>query len=51
MDVSTTTAPQVHCPETDGKPIAETDIHIDALISLLQEGEYQRLLAGGAVAG
>src|SRR5262249_33337587 len=34
MDVSPTTAPQVHYPEADGKPMAETDIHIDALIYL-----------------
>jgi Uma2 family endonuclease len=34
MDVTTTTVPQVHYPETDGKPMAETDVHIDALIYL-----------------
>ena len=34
MDVITTAAQQVHYPETDGKPMAETDVHIDALISL-----------------
>src|SRR5262245_61346495 len=34
MDVSPTTAPQVHYPEADGKPIAETDVHIDVLIYL-----------------
>src|SRR5947209_5867888 len=34
MDVSTTTAQQVDYPETDGKPMAETDVHIDALIYL-----------------
>ena len=34
MDVSTTTAQQVDYPETDGKPMAETDVHIDALLYL-----------------
>lgn len=34
MDVITTAAQQVHYPETDGKPMAETDVHIDALIYL-----------------
>ncbi len=34
MEVSTTTAPQVHYPETDGKPMAETDVHSDVLIYL-----------------
>lgn len=34
MDVSTTAAKPIHYPETDGKPMAETDVHIDALIYL-----------------
>jgi Uma2 family endonuclease len=34
MNVSTTLAKQVHYPETDGKPMAETDVHIDTLIYL-----------------
>jgi len=34
MDVSTTAAKQIYYPETDGKPMAETDVHIDALIYL-----------------
>lgn len=34
MDVITTAVQQVHYPETDGKPMAETDGHIDALIYL-----------------
>jgi len=34
MDVSTTATTQMHYPETDGKPMAETDVHIDALIYL-----------------
>jgi Uma2 family endonuclease len=36
MDVITEAPPkeQIHYPETDGKPMAETDIHADALIYL-----------------
>jgi Uma2 family endonuclease len=34
MNVNTTLAKQVHYPETDGKPMAETDMHIDTLIYL-----------------
>jgi Uma2 family endonuclease len=34
MDRITTTAPQIHYPESDGKPTGETDVHIDALIYL-----------------
>jgi len=34
MNVNTTQAQQVHYPETDGKPMAETDVHIDTLIYL-----------------
>ena len=34
MDQITTTVPQVHYPESDGKPMGETDVHIDALIYL-----------------
>ena len=34
MDHSTITATQIHYPESDGKPIGETDVHIDALIYL-----------------
>ena len=34
MDVSTTTTNHIHYPETDGKPMGETDVHIDALIYL-----------------
>jgi Uma2 family endonuclease len=34
MDAITTTATQIHYPETDGKPMAETDVHIDAMIYL-----------------
>ena len=34
MNVNTTLAQQVHYPETDGKPMAETDVHIDTLIYL-----------------
>ena len=36
MEVTTTTTadPQVVYPETDGKPMAETDVHINALIDL-----------------
>jgi Uma2 family endonuclease len=34
MDVITTAAQHIHYPESDGKPMAETDVHIDALIYL-----------------
>ena len=34
MDHVTTTATQIHYPESDGKPMGETDVHIDALIYL-----------------
>jgi Uma2 family endonuclease len=34
MNRITTTAPQIHYPESDGKPMGETDVHIDALIYL-----------------
>lgn len=34
MDVSTTAEKQLYYPETDGKPMAETDVHIDVLIYL-----------------
>jgi Uma2 family endonuclease len=34
MDDHTTTATQVHYPESDGRPLGETDVHIDALIYL-----------------
>ena len=34
MDVSTTTTNHIYYPETDGKPMGETDVHIDALIYL-----------------
>ena len=34
MDVITTTPREIHYPESDGKPMGETDVHIDALIYL-----------------
>ena len=34
MDAITTATTQIHYPETDGKPMAETDLHIDAMIYL-----------------
>jgi Uma2 family endonuclease len=34
MERITTTAQQIHYPESDGKPMGETDVHIDALIYL-----------------
>ena len=36
MDImaTTTTEKPIHYPESDGKPMAETDVHIDALIYL-----------------
>jgi Uma2 family endonuclease len=34
MDHVTTPATQIHYPESDGKPMGETDVHIDALIYL-----------------
>lgn len=34
MDHVTTTPQQIHYPESDGKPMGETDVHIDALIYL-----------------
>jgi Uma2 family endonuclease len=34
MDCLTTAATQIHYPESDGKPMGETDVHIDALIYL-----------------
>jgi Uma2 family endonuclease len=34
MDHVMTTATQIHYPESDGKPMGETDVHIDALIYL-----------------
>jgi Uma2 family endonuclease len=34
MEHITTTAQQIHYPESDGKPMGETDVHIDALIYL-----------------
>jgi hypothetical protein len=37
MERSTTTAKQIQYPETDRKPMAETDVHIDGLI-YLREG-------------
>jgi Uma2 family endonuclease len=37
MDLIKTTATQIHYPESDGKPMGEADVHIDALI-YLREG-------------
>jgi Uma2 family endonuclease len=34
MDAISTTQKPIHYPETDGKPMAETDVHIDVLICL-----------------
>jgi Uma2 family endonuclease len=34
MDSITTAPTQIHYPESDGKPMGETDVHIDALIYL-----------------
>ena len=34
MKPTTTTAQPIHYPESDGKPMGETDVHIDALIYL-----------------
>jgi Uma2 family endonuclease len=34
MDTITTTSQPIHYPESDGKPMAETDVHIDVLIYL-----------------
>ncbi len=34
MDAISTTQRPIHYPETDGKPMAETDVHIDVLIYL-----------------
>jgi hypothetical protein len=34
MDGITTTPTQIHHPESDGKPMGKTDVHIDALIYL-----------------
>ena len=34
MDTITTAAQPIHYPERDGKPMAETDVHIDVLIYL-----------------
>ena len=34
MERITTTVQQIHYPESDGKPMGETDVHIDALIYL-----------------
>jgi Uma2 family endonuclease len=34
MDAISTTQQPIHYPETDGKPMAETDVHIDVLIYL-----------------
>src|SRR5688572_9261504 len=34
MDGITTAAKPIHYPESDGKPMGETDVHIDALIYL-----------------
>jgi Uma2 family endonuclease len=34
MDTITTTVQPIHYPERDGKPMAETDVHIDVLIYL-----------------
>jgi Uma2 family endonuclease len=34
MDAMSTTEKPLHYPETDGKPMAETDVHIDVLIYL-----------------
>jgi Uma2 family endonuclease len=34
MDTISTTPKTIHYPETDGKPMAETDVHIDVLIYL-----------------
>ena len=34
MDAITPAKQQIHYPESDGKPMGETDVHIDALIYL-----------------
>ena len=34
MDATTATQKPIHYPESDGKPMGETDVHIDALIYL-----------------
>ena len=34
MDAITTASKPIHYPESDGKPMGETDLHIDALIYL-----------------
>ena len=34
MDTISTVYQPIHYPETDGKPMGETDVHIDALIYL-----------------
>ena len=34
MDTITTAVQPIHYPERDGKPMAETDVHIDVLIYL-----------------
>jgi hypothetical protein len=34
MDTIPTVYKSIHYPETDGKPMGETDVHIDALIYL-----------------
>jgi len=34
MDTISTVQPRIHYPETDGKPMGESDVHIDVLIYL-----------------
>jgi hypothetical protein len=34
MDTTSTAQPRIYYPESDGKPMGETDVHIDVLIYL-----------------
>jgi hypothetical protein len=43
METITTAVQPIHYPERDGKPMAETDVHIDVLIYLR---EALKLLPG-----
>ena len=42
MDTITTAVQPIHYPERDGKPLAETDVHIDVLIYLIYLREALR---------
>jgi hypothetical protein len=50
MDSITTAPAQIHSPESDGKPMGETNVHIATLI-YLREALVSRRLAEPGLAG